>query len=177
MDFGTNFTWTHVSGTSFTPKYSVNYDFLCQESVVFHSSLTTQQSNSLERCQAVQERYVSYSAALEMTGLDRLSDRRLARCLDFSVKCTKDSSNSRFFPRNKNLGNYPDTRGGDQFKVNFGRTKQYKEIARGYSMSTGERQKRAGGLEGRAGGRRAGGQGRGKEGMREISLDKYLTFI
>ena len=104
-------------------------------SVVFHSSLTTQQSNSLERCQAVslrvilQESYVSYSAALEMSGLDRLSDRRLARCLDFSVKCTNDTSNSRFFPRNTNLGNYPDTRRGEQFKVNFGRTKQYKESA------------------------------------------------
>ena len=64
--------------------------------VVFRNSLTAQQSNSLERCQAVslrvilQENYVSYSAALEMTSLDRLSDRRLARCLDFSVKCTKD---------------------------------------------------------------------------------------
>ena len=70
---------------------------------MFHSSLKTQQSNSLERCKAVslrvilQENYVSYSAALEMNGLDRLSDRWLARCLYFSVKFTKDTSNSRFF--------------------------------------------------------------------------------
>ena len=64
-----------------------------------------------------------------MTGLDRLSDRRLVRFLDFSVKCTKDTSNSRFFPNYQNLGNYPNTRGGEQFKVNFCRTKKYKESA------------------------------------------------
>ena len=78
-------------------------------SVVFHSSLTVQQSASLERCQAVclrvilQECYVSYSAALEMTGLQALSDRRLERCRDFTVKCIKDPHNKRFFPTNPNL--------------------------------------------------------------------------
>ena len=50
-------------------------------SVVFHSSLTIQQSHSLERCQAVclrvilMDMYVLYSSALEMSGLSRLSDR------------------------------------------------------------------------------------------------------
>ena len=103
--------------------------------MVYHSSLTDQQSASLERCQAVslrvilQENYVSYSAALEMTGLSRLSERRLARCLDFSLKCTKDSHNSRFFPLNPNLGNTLDTRGREQFKVNFCRTKKYQDSA------------------------------------------------
>ena len=44
-------------------------------------------------------------------------------------------------------------------------------------MSTAERQKRAGGLEGRAGGRRAGGRRTGGRRAGEDSLDKYLTFI
>ena len=104
-------------------------------SVVFHSSLTAKQSASLERCQAVslriilQDNYVSYSAALEMTALTRLSDRRQTRCLDFSVKCTKDKQNSRFFPKNPNLNNILETRGREEFKVNFCRTQQYKNSA------------------------------------------------
>ena len=100
-------------------------------SVVFHSSLTVQQSASLERCQAVclrvilQDNYISHSAALEMTGLDLLADRRKARCLSFSLKCTKDTYNARFFPRNPNLDHTLEARKREEFKVNFCRTKQY----------------------------------------------------
>ena len=104
-------------------------------SVVYHSSLTDQQSASIERCQAVslrvilQENFVSYSAALEMTGLSRLSERRLSRCLDFSLKCRKDIHNARFFPLNPNLSNTLETRGREHFKVNFCRTKKYQDSA------------------------------------------------
>ena len=58
-------------------------------SVVWHCSLTEKQSKSLERCQAValkiilNESYVSYDAACEMTGLEKLSARRSARCLSY----------------------------------------------------------------------------------------------
>ena len=59
-------------------------------SVVFHSSLTSQQEESLERCQSVclkvilQESFVSYSAALEMLGLQTLKHRREERCIQFT---------------------------------------------------------------------------------------------
>ena len=78
-------------------------------SVAFSSSLTAQQSASLERCQAValriilSESYVSYSAALEMCGLDLIESRRLARCLQYSLKCTNHAQNARFSPLNPNL--------------------------------------------------------------------------
>ena len=104
-------------------------------SVVNHSSLTYQQSASLERCQAVslrvilQEKYVSCTAALEMTGLSKLSERRCSRSLDFSLKCRKNSHNARFFQMNPNLGNTLETRGREHFKVNFGRTKKYQDSA------------------------------------------------
>ena len=104
-------------------------------SVVFHSSLTAQQSASLERCQAVclrvilGEEYSSYSSALEVSGLSRLSDRRLARCLDFSVKCTQDENTSRFFPRNPNLDLTLEARNREEFIINFSRTKQYQNSA------------------------------------------------
>ena len=86
----------------------------------------------MERCQAVCLRvilldmYVSYSAALEMTGLSRLSDRRLDRCLEFSLKCIKDPYNARFFPKNPNLNLTMESRKREQFKVNFSRTNSYK---------------------------------------------------
>ena len=60
-----------------------------------------------------------------MTGLDSLADRRKARCLSFSLKCTKDTYNARFFPRNPNLDHTLEARKREEFKVNFCRTKQY----------------------------------------------------
>ena len=74
--------------------------------VVFHSSLTLQQSEKIEKIQKtclkviLGEMYVSYEAALEMCGLDRLSDRREQRCLDFSLKSIKHARNRRLFPHN-----------------------------------------------------------------------------
>ena len=104
-------------------------------SVLFHSSLTVQQSASLERCQAVclrvifGEDFISYSLALEVTALESLSERRLARCLAFSLKCTQDENTSRFFPRNPNLNLTLEARNREEYKVNFCRTKQYKDSA------------------------------------------------
>ena len=51
-------------------------------SVVFHSTLKGEQSNTIERIQRtclkiiLGDMYINYSSALEMSGLDRLSDRR-----------------------------------------------------------------------------------------------------
>ena len=76
-------------------------------SVAWSSSLTAQQSYSLERCQAValkiilQESFVSYSAALEMSGLQTLEARGLVRCLDFCLKCTKHSEMQDFSTKPK----------------------------------------------------------------------------
>ena len=140
-------------------------------SVVFHSSLTAKQSASLERCQAVspriilQDNYVSYSAALEMTALSQLSDRRQTRCLDFSVKCTKNKQNSRFFPKNPNLNNSLETRGREEFKVNFRRTQQYKNSAIPYCQRLlNEHWQQLEDGEDSGGTRPGGGRRRGEEG-------------
>ena len=104
-------------------------------SVAFHSSLTEEQSSKLEHCQAValriilQEEYLSYESALITTGLEKLSLRRQARCLDFSLKCIGHPENKRFFPRNPNIGSATEVREREQFVVNFARTRQYKESA------------------------------------------------
>ena len=68
-------------------------------SVVWHSSLPEKLSRSIEQCQAVAlkiilaESYITYEAACEMTGLEKLSDRRSFRCLDFGLKSLKHPQN------------------------------------------------------------------------------------
>ena len=97
-------------------------------STVFHSSLTHDQTYKIERIQAnslkiiLDENYVSYEAALEMCGLQTLSERREKRQLSFSLKCIKNSFTKSMFPTNQ----------GDKkekFVVNFARTEKYKKSA------------------------------------------------
>ena len=100
-------------------------------SVSFHSSLTVEQSYRLERIQKtclkviLGDMYVDYPAALEMTGLDRLSDRREKRCLNFSLKAIKHERNFKLFPLNKNAG-ILNTRQSEKFSVNFAATSAYR---------------------------------------------------
>ena len=76
-------------------------------SVVYHSRLTEEQSNKIERIQKtclkviLREMYVDYQSALEMTGLDTLKNRRLKRCLDFSLKSIKHPKNQKLFPKSE----------------------------------------------------------------------------
>ena len=101
-------------------------------SVVFHSSMTQEESEKLERIQKtclrviLGEMYVSYEAALEMTGLQTLSLRRGKRCLDFSLKCIKHPKNKRIFPlNNREFGQAQHTK--ETFEVNFAKTGAYKK--------------------------------------------------
>ena len=102
--------------------------------VAFHSSLTGQQSDKLEKIQKtclkviLGEMYISYSAALEMCGLKTLSERRDKRCLDFSLKCIKHTKNSRIFPKNPSTSEHF-IRNKEIFQVNFARTDDYRNSA------------------------------------------------
>ena len=103
-------------------------------SVAFHSSLTQEQSDKLEKVQKtslkiiLSESYVSYSAALEMCGLQTLSNRRQKRCLDFAIKSVKHDRNSRMFPRNL-VTSERYVRYREIFHVNFAKTSTYKKSA------------------------------------------------
>ena len=102
--------------------------------VAFHSSLTIEQSDKLEKIQKTCLKvilgvmYIDYSAALEMCGLQTLSDRRGKRCLDFSLKCIKHEKNNRIFPVNHSTSEHY-IRNKETFQVNFARTEDYKESA------------------------------------------------
>ena len=100
-------------------------------SVAFHSSLTVEQSNKLEQIQKVclkiilGDMYITYPAALEMSGLKTLYERRQDRCLDFAIKCKKHPRNRRLFP----LRNTNKCREEEKFIVNFASGTKYKNSA------------------------------------------------
>ena len=103
-------------------------------SVAFHSSLTQAQSDKLERIQRtclkviLGDMFISYSAALEMCGLETLHSRREKRCENFSLKCVKHHKNQRLFPLNtRKHGLEQNSR--EMFVVNWARTESYRQSA------------------------------------------------
>ena len=71
-----------------------------QSCTVWHSGLTEESSQDLERIQKtalkiiMQEEYISYENALHKIDLENLVDRRESLCLQFAKKCLKnDKSN------------------------------------------------------------------------------------
>ena len=72
-----------------------------QSCVVWHSSLTSENSQDLERVQKCATRiimgneYKNYEDALEKIGIDSLKERREALCLNFAKKCL-ESENERY---------------------------------------------------------------------------------
>ena len=128
--------------------------------VAWHSSISSRQEAAIERCQAVclkiilQESYVSYEAALEMTGLETLANRRTSRCLKFSQDCLKHKTNKRFFPENAETNK--SIRNKEKFKVNFAYTNIYKNSAIPYCQRLLNQQE----MNQREGEERKGGDGR-----------------
>ena len=107
--------------------------------VAFHSSLTLEQSYSIETIQKVclrvilGESYIDYSAAFEMTGLKTMYQRREDRCLSFSLKCLKHPVHKNLFPINPTLHGNPDyLRQREPFAVNFAHTDTYQISALPY---------------------------------------------
>jgi hypothetical protein len=100
-------------------------------SVVWHSRLTQEQTSDIERVQKIclriilRENYVSYDAALEMCALDRLADRREARCMRFAKIFLKHPKFKNLFPLSE-----PEPynfRSVEKYEVNFARTDHYRD--------------------------------------------------
>lgn len=99
-------------------------------SVVWHSSLTTEQAKKIENIQKtclkiiLGEDYIDYPSSLESTQLKELSARREARCLSFARKSLKSPLVGRLFPENP-----PNLQGlnrHEKYKVNFAHTENYR---------------------------------------------------
>ena len=103
-------------------------------SVVFHSTLTMEQSEKLEKIQKtclkiiLDDSYVDYDAALEMCGLETLASRRHKRCLDFALKAVKHPKNRRLFPLSTVNTDHL-MRKKEKYVVNFARTSSYQKSA------------------------------------------------
>ena len=108
-------------------------------SVVWHSSLTAEQTNKIENIQRTSlkiilgDNYVDYPAALEMTALDELFLRRQRRCLAFSKNSLKYPIGQALFPRNPDHSQNVRTR--EKYLVNFAHTENYKNSAVPYCQN------------------------------------------
>ena len=103
-----------------------------QSAVVWHSSITEENSYDLERVQRsalkviLGEKYVGYKKSLEILNLQLLKDRRSELCLRFAKKSLKHPKHKEMFPLNKKVHNAV-TRNPEKFKVEFARTERLKK--------------------------------------------------
>ena len=95
-----------------------------QSATVWHSSLTEDNKNDLERVQKTAlkvilgERYKTYNQALNLLELESLSDRRENLCLTFAIKSSKNPKTKHMFPRNEKTHNMG-TRNPEKFRVQY----------------------------------------------------------
>ena len=94
-------------------------------SVVYHSSLTKQQSRKIELIQKASlkiilgNEYTDYKSTMMKFSICSLNERRDERVKKFALKCVSDKYNHEMFPLNKNQNNK------ERFSVNFARTSKY----------------------------------------------------
>ena len=102
-----------------------------QSATVWHSSLTQENTNDLERVQKsatkiILKQYdISYKKRLAKLDLETLSNRREFLCLNFAQKCVKNKKTEHMFPLNIKQHDMK-TRHEDKYKVSFANTKRMK---------------------------------------------------
>ena len=102
-----------------------------QSCVVWHSSLTQENKDDLERMQktfaklVLRQNYKSYENSLLRLNLDCLDTRRNALCLKFEQAGIKNRKIDDLFPMNEKLHQMK-TRVNDQYRVQFANTDRLK---------------------------------------------------
>ena len=105
-----------------------------QSAVVWHSSLTEENRNDLERIQRSalkiikRGRYKSYRKSLEELNLDTLEERRETLCLNFALRALKNEKMKHMFPL-RNRKNRIQTRNSEMFEVQKANTDRLKKFA------------------------------------------------
>ena len=102
-----------------------------QSCTVWHSGLTEENSQDLERIQKsalriiLQESYSSYENALNLLGLETLHDRREALCLSFAKKCLTNQKMKDLFQPNRKI--HPmKTRFEEEYEISQANTERLK---------------------------------------------------
>ena len=100
--------------------------------VVWHSSLTEQDSEAIERVQKaackiiLKEFYEGYDNALKSLRLEKLKDRRESLCLSFAKKCLRNEKLKSMFPLNRNKRSL---RNQNNYLVKLAATERYRKSA------------------------------------------------
>ena len=95
-----------------------------QSATVWHSSLTQENRDDLERVQKsalkiiLQENYQNYSYALNKLDIETLDERREHLCMNFALKCLKNPRFKEMFPLNDKCHDMH-TRCPEKYKVQF----------------------------------------------------------
>ena len=103
-----------------------------QSCVVWHSSLTQENSEDLERCQKIfsklvlKEKYTNYEDALMKLNLDSLHSRRQILCEKFAKSGIKHKKLDDLFPEN-DIKMKMETRNQEKFVVQFANTERLKK--------------------------------------------------
>ena len=98
-----------------------------QSATVWHSSLTQENIDYLERVQKtatkimLNDNTMPYKRRLAKIGLETLSSRRETLCLNFARKCTKNDKLKHMFPLNEKKHEM-ETRNKQKYKVQFANT-------------------------------------------------------
>ena len=98
-----------------------------QSCVVWHSAITQEEENDLERVQKVslkiilKDNYIDYDTALKRTQLEDLKSRRERLCLKFAKSCLKYEETKDMFPTKK-CTHEMKTRCPERFQVQPART-------------------------------------------------------
>ena len=98
-----------------------------QSCIVWHSSISQEDSNCIERVQKTALRiilgqlYIDYEEALLVTGLPSLKQRRADLCLEFAIRNVKKGTDYGLFPKLKKIVN---TRPHEKFFVTPARTER-----------------------------------------------------
>ena len=105
-----------------------------QACIVWHSSLTNENSEDLERTQKtfwkliLREKYKKYEDSLIHLNLDSLQQRRQNLCLQFAKSGIKHNNMTDLLPEESKLHNMQ-TRNTNKFKVNFANTGRLKDAS------------------------------------------------
>ena len=104
-----------------------------QSCVIWHSNLSIEDSETLERVQKsavkiiLNNEYTTYEKALEELMLAKLSDRREKLCLKFAKNCTINPFTYDLFP--KNVSSAMQTRNRERYQVTRGNTDRLMDSA------------------------------------------------
>ena len=105
-----------------------------QSATVWHSSLSEENKNDLERVQKsalkiiLDNKYQGYKKALLKLDIESLNDRREKLCLNFAIKAAKNYRSKHMFPLNQKTHTM-ETRETEKFKVQHALTDRLKNSA------------------------------------------------